>query len=301
MEVPRRLEVIVESLRQQGLWETLTPVAFSRATPRQLCWVHTREYVQAVAQQCREGRATLTTGDTDICPESFDVAALAAGGCMAAVKEVMTGQLRSAFCLVRPPGHHATSGRGMGFCIFNNTALAAEQARRVHKAHRVLILDWDLHHGNGTQEIFYEDGGVFFCSLHQDGEYPMPEEQTGHRRETGAGQGEGTNLNCPLPPGSGDEQALAELHDRLLPAMRDYRPEIVIVSCGFDCRKDDPLGKLELTDEGIVEMTRVAQRIANEYAGGRIVSIIEGGYNLSTLGPAACAHVRELQSVGSRE
>jgi acetoin utilization deacetylase AcuC-like enzyme len=294
IETPARLEAIVASLRASGLWDRLAPIAFTAATLRQLTSVHERQYVELVQQQCRQGLPRLSTGDTDICPASFDVAALAAGACIAATDQVMGGRLRSALCLVRPPGHHATASRGMGFCIFNNAALAAQEARRVHRARRVLILDWDLHHGNGTQEIFYEDSGVFYCSLHQDGEYPMPEEQSGYRHEAGSGKGQGANLNIPLAPGAGDKKALEAINELLVPAMREYKPELVVISCGVDCCKGDPLGKLELSNEGIAEMTRIARRIAEDYAGGRVVSVLEGGYNLSNIGPAMCEHVKAL-------
>ncbi len=294
VEVPARLEAIVDSLRSQGLWDRLQPIDITPASPRQLTWAHTREYVESVQQECRDGLTTISQGDTDVCGASFEVAALAAGGCMSAVREVMAGKVRSAICLVRPPGHHATADRGMGFCLFNNAALAAQQARRVGKARRVLILDWDLHHANGTQEIFYEDPGVFLCSLHQDGEYPMPERQIGYARESGQGAGEGMNLNCPLPPGAGDAAALNALNERLVPAMQAYQPELVIVSCGLDCLKGDPLGRLEITIDGLAAMTRVARDIADEYAQGRLVSILEGGYNFALIGPAMCAHVQAL-------
>ena len=182
----------------------------------------------------------------------------------------------------------------MGFCVFNNPAVAARYAQRACGVGRVLIADWDVHHGNGTQEAFYDDPSVFYFSTHQLGLYPMPLTGMGHRRETGSGAGEGTNVNCPLQPGAGDAEIIAAFADRLAPAMSDFAPELVIISAGFDSHRADPLAVMGVTDEGFAALTRIVMEIAEATAGGRIVSFLEGGYDLDALSSAAAAHVAAL-------
>jgi acetoin utilization deacetylase AcuC-like enzyme len=296
-ESPRRLVAVLEGLQAAGLTDRLVPIEPAPAGQEDLRLVHQDRYIALVRQEVLSGRRVLSTdptGETGICPRSWEVALLAAGGAMAAVKAVCSGQVRSAFCAVRPPGHHATPSAGMGFCIFNNAAIAARHARNRCGVGKVLIVDWDLHHGNGTQEAFYEDPTVFYFSIHQRGQYPMLFTGQGHAGETGAGAGKGTNLNCPLPGGSGDREFLAVFADLLVPAAEKFRPELVIISAGFDCREGDPLGRLAVTDEGFARMTDLVKSIAADSAGGRIVSVLEGGYDLAGLGSAAAAHVRAL-------
>jgi acetoin utilization deacetylase AcuC-like enzyme len=218
------------------------------------------------------------------------VAARAAGAALNALYAVAAGRARNAFCLVRPPGHHANAGRGMGFCLFNNVAIAARYAQRKHGVGRVLIVDWDVHHGNGTQDIFYADPSVFFFSTHQWPLYPG----TGRADETGAAAGEGTTMNFPFPAGSGRKEILGAVQKSLVKSMEGYRPELVLISAGFDSRQGDLLGRFTLTDEDFADLTRAVMEIADRFAGGRVVSMLEGGYNLSGLASAATAHVRSL-------
>jgi acetoin utilization deacetylase AcuC-like enzyme len=235
------------------------------------------------------GAPTLSTGDADVCPKSWSAAQYAVGGCLNAVDAVLDGRMKNAFCLVRPPGHHATASRGMGFCIFNNAALAARHAQ-ARGVHRVLIVDWDVHHGNGTQDIFYEDPSVFYFSIHQWPLYP----NTGAAEETGRGRGVGTTLNCPLPPGTGRAEVFAAFEKQLLPAAALFRPELILISAGFDSRIDDPLGAFTLTDDDFGDLTRLLITRANQHAAGRIVSMLEGGYSPAGLASATCAHVQAL-------
>jgi len=293
-ESPRRLEAILEGLNANGLGERLTWIEPAPATEADVALVHDARYVSLARREIESGRRMLSTGDTHVCPRSYEVALLAAGGAIAGVDAVCAGKVRSAFCAVRPPGHHASASAGMGFCVFNNVAIAVRHAQSARGVGRVLIIDWDLHHGNGTQEIFYDDPSVFYFSTHQCGNYPMLLSGRGYRDETGAGAGVGTNLNCPLPNGAGDREMLAAFDDHLLPAVSRYRPELVLISAGFDCRKGDPLGWLRVTDEGFAAMTAKAMEIASAFAGGRIVSVLEGGYGLSGLASAVAAHVRAL-------
>jgi acetoin utilization deacetylase AcuC-like enzyme len=202
----------------------------------------------------------------------------------------MQGRIKSAFCAVRPPGHHADSRRAMGFCLFNNVAVAARYLQQHHGLDRILIVDWDVHHGNGTQEIFYEDPTVFYFSTHQYPHYPG----TGTEDERGRGAGEGFTLNCPLPAGTGDHVYLEIFEKVLVPAAKGFRPDFVLISSGFDAHRDDPLAGMCLTGHGYAGMTRILRQIADLHCGGRIVSCLEGGYNLEALADSAEAHLEVL-------
>jgi acetoin utilization deacetylase AcuC-like enzyme len=279
-------------LRQAGLLDRLVHVDRRATTEEELLLCHTPEYLRTAKHDVLSGRPSLSTGDTDITPNSWDVAAQAAGGVLNAVDAVVTGTARNAFCAVRPPGHHASAGRGMGFCFFNNAALAARYAQRRHDLERVLIVDWDVHHGNGTQDIFYSDPSVFCFSTHQWPLYPG----TGRADETGEGAGVGTTMNFPFPAGSGREDILGALQSSLVPATERFRPDLVVISAGFDSRLGDPLGRFTLTDRDFADLTRAVMEIAARHAGGRVVSVLEGGYNLDGLASAAAAHVVALMS-----
>ncbi|MBM3792368.1 MAG: histone deacetylase, partial [Acidobacteria bacterium] len=243
-----------------------------------------------VRRECAAGRTRLSTGDTVVCPESYSIALQAAGGVLQAVDAVIGGKAKNAFCAVRPPGHHATPDRGMGFCVFNNVAIAARYAQARHGVERVLIADWDVHHGNGTQDVFYRDGTVFFMSTHQSPLYPG----TGKREETGEGAGEGTTMNRPFPPGAGNRQIVAAFRDDLLPAARKFKPDLTLISAGFDSRAGDSLGEFEVDDDGFRELTGIMLEIAGIAGGGRLISVLEGGYNIEGLASAAVAHLEVL-------
>lgn len=260
------------------------------ATLDDVLLVHTAGYVASVESDCAEGAGTLRTGDTSVCSRSYEVAMRAVGGTLAAVDAVMTGVCRNAFCAVRPPGHHASSERGMGFCIFNNVAIAARHLQRHHGLDRIVVADWDVHHGNGTQDVFYDDPSVFFFSTHQWPWYPG----TGSASERGAGRGKAATINVPLAAGSGGFEVLAAVREQLVPAMAEFKPQFVLVSAGFDSRAGDPLGGLMLRDADYANLTRVLMEIADEHAEGRLVSVLEGGYDLAGLASAVESHVRTL-------
>jgi len=289
-ERPDRFDVVLEALRRAGSFDNMLHLEPRSATEEELLLCHTAPYLRTARHDIEAGYRYLSTGDTDIDKGSWEVAVRAAGGALNAVDAVMTGRAQNGFCVVRPPGHHATASRGMGFCVLNNIALAARYAQRRHGVERVLIVDWDVHHGNGTQEIFYSDASVFFFSTHQWPLYPG----TGRADETGDGAGLGTTMNFPFPAGSGRAEILGAVENSLMPAADRFRPDLVLISAGFDSRVDDLLGDFTLTDEDFTDLTRRAMEIADRHASARVVSLLEGGYNLQGLASAAAAHVGTL-------
>jgi acetoin utilization deacetylase AcuC-like enzyme len=256
--------------------------------------VHQQDYIEIVRQDVKSGARFLSTksGNTAICPESFEVALWAVGGILKACDAVMSGDVKNAFCAVRPPGHHATPDRGMGYCLFNNVAIAARYLQEKHNLEKILIVDWDVHHGNGTQDVFYEDGSVFFFSTHQWPWYPW----SGGTDETGIGSGKGTTLNAPLPAGSGDKEIIEAFEQRMRPKVKQFKPDFVLISAGFDSRNTDPLGRFRVTDSGFKRLTRIMKQIADDHAEGRLVSMLEGGYSLTGLAQAVPAHIQELMA-----
>jgi acetoin utilization deacetylase AcuC-like enzyme len=289
-ERPERLNAILERLRQQGLASNLvmlTPVA---AAPELVATIHSPEYIQRVKRSCRGGLGYVDTPDAPASTNSYDVALAAAGGVLSAVDAVMTGRVRNAFCAVRPPGHHALKERAMGFCLFNNVAIAARYLQQKHKLARVLIVDWDVHHGNGTQAAFYDDPTVFYFSVHQSPFYPG----TGSADERGQGKGLGFTLNVPLAAGCGDADYKKIFEEKLKPAAAAFKPDFVLVSAGFDAAQGDLLGRMKLTPEGYAELTRIVKGIAVQECHGRLVSTLEGGYNLEALAASVAAHLRIL-------
>jgi acetoin utilization deacetylase AcuC-like enzyme len=290
VERPERMDAVINAIAGAGLMARLERIPARDATEEELLLCHTREYLAIARHDVESGRPFLSTGDTDVTPNSWAIAVRAAGGVLNAVDAVMTGAAKHAFCAVRPPGHHANASRGMGFCLLNNIAIGARYAQRRHGIARVMIVDWDVHHGNGTQDIFYRDGSVFFFSSHQWPLYPG----TGRADETGEGAGAGTTMNFPFPAGSGRREILGAMQEALAPAAEKFRPELVMISAGFDSRIGDLLGRFTLTDQDFADLTRLVIGIADRHAGGRVVSVLEGGYNLEGLGSAAAAHVEAL-------
>ena len=289
-ERPERYRAVMDALEREKLLPGLLQISPRGADDEEIRLVHTNEYVETAQRDIEGGASVLSTGDTQVCAESFQLAELAAGAAIAGVDAVFEGTAANAFCVVRPPGHHATADRGMGFCIFNTIAIAARYAQSEYKISRVLIVDWDVHHGNGTQDIFYEDPSVFFFSTHQHPLYPG----TGAPFQTGARAGTGFTLNCPFPAGSGRDEIVGAFTTKLVPEMTRFKPELILISAGFDSRIDDPLGGFMLSDDDFGELTRVMLGLADTYCGGRLVSVLEGGYNLDGLGKAAAAHVKAL-------
>jgi acetoin utilization deacetylase AcuC-like enzyme len=289
-ESPRRAEVVMKALEEEGLLARMERIQPRLAIQEDVTRVHTPHYFEIAKSDVQHGLADLSTGDTNICERSFDIALLAAGGVMKAVDLVIERKVRNAFCVVRPPGHHATPTRGMGFCLFNNIAIGARHAQARHKIGKVLIADFDVHHGNGTQDVFYDDGSVFFFDCHQSPWYPG----TGAASETGTGKGLGCTVNCPFPAGAGRAEVYGAFETKLIDAAQKFKPDLVMLSAGFDSRQGDPLGHFKLADEDFTDLTKVMLHIAKEHAEGRLVTVLEGGYNLRGLMKAAAAHAKTL-------
>jgi acetoin utilization deacetylase AcuC-like enzyme len=290
-ERPARFDAVAKALSDSGQTGAMRRIESRAVTDEEVLACHTASYLKMVERDVAVGHAMLSTGDTEIGPKSLEVARRAAGGVLNAVDAVFGGKVSNAFCVVRPPGHHATPGRGMGFCIFNNVAVAARYAQKKYGVERVLIADWDVHHGNGTQDIFYADGSVFFFSTHQSPWYPG----TGAQTETGEGAGKSATMNRPFPAGAGAAEILGAFRQSLVPAMADFKPDFLILSAGFDSRAGDPLGRFQLTDSDFAGLTETMLEMADKYAKGRLLSVLEGGYSLTGLAAATSAHVRALR------
>lgn len=289
-ESPQRLEAIRRGLEDGGLWQRCIVLAARPAADAELLRCHTAPYLALVSQEIAAGGGKLSTGDTVVSAHTEEAARLAAGGALVAVEAVIRGRVSNAFVAVRPPGHHASCAQGMGFCVYNNVALAARHAQAVCGCERVLIVDWDVHHGNGTQAIFWRDPSVLYFSVHQSPLYPG----SGAGSERGEGPGSGFTINSPLPAGSGGKEVLAALQNDLEPAAEAFRPSLVLVSAGFDGMQGDPLANLQLTATDVAELTVRVKRLAERHANGKLVSVLEGGYRLSNLAAGTTAHVEAL-------
>ncbi len=288
-ESPARNTAVRQALEPWLATATRIPLRIASEDEIALC--HPRDYLARAHRDIASGASELSTGDTQVSKASWEVATEAVGGVLGAVDLVCTKKVDTAFCAVRPPGHHATPSRGMGFCVFNNIAIGARYAQKKHGIARVLIVDWDVHHGNGTQDIFYRDGSVMFLSTHQHPWYPG----TGLANEKGEGKGEGRILNFPFAAGSGRAEVLHQAFEQhLVKAADEFKPELVMISAGFDSREGDPLGRFRLSDTDYRDLTHLMRSIAAKHAGNRVVSVLEGGYSLPGLASGVAAHVRAL-------
>lgn len=286
-----RLAAIERELVASGVWTELDHAECPELAPAALSPLHDARYVAWAQARIEAGARTLDEGDTRVSADSWRAALCAAGGAVRAVDRVLAGEWDNAFVAARPPGHHAERDTAMGFCLFNNVAVAAAHAR-ARGIERVAIVDFDVHHGNGTQHLFERDPSVFYASLHQWPLYPG----TGLADERGIGAGEGATLNAPLPPRSGDAEWLAAFDDELVPALDAFRPQFVLVSAGFDAHAEDPLAETRLTDEAYRTLTHGVLELARRHAQGRVVSLLEGGYDLAALGRCVRVHLEELRT-----
>lgn len=289
-ERPERLTAIIHRLESKGLLSKLVVIPPSPVADEWLTTVHSPSHVAEITRRCMDKAGFAGSSDTSISEQSYAVAREAVGGVLAAIDAVMTGRIDNAFCTIRPPGHHASKNKAMGFCLFNNVAIAARYLQKQHKLKKILIVDWDVHHGNGTQSTFDDDPTVFYFSVHQHPFYPG----TGTADEKGKGEAVGTKVNVPLPAGSGDLEYLKVFRETLVPAALSFHPDFVLISAGFDAYKDDLLGRMKVTEEGYGELTRIVMKLADICCHGRIVSLLEGGYNLDGLAASVETHVRVL-------
>jgi acetoin utilization deacetylase AcuC-like enzyme len=289
-ESPNRLRAIMQQLERSGTAARVTKIEPRKAEDEWITQIHSPSYLAALKkQQPAHGKVALDP-DTSMSSGSLTAAYLAAGGALAAVDAIMGGRVEHVFCAVRPPGHHAETARAMGFCLFNNVAIAARYVQKQHGLTRVLIVDWDVHHGNGTQHSFEQDPSILFFSTHQYPYYPG----TGRATERGTGAGEGFTINVPMEAGDGDDEYHAVFLNVLLPAAEAFKPEFVIISAGFDAHRDDPLAGMGLTEAGYTDLTGLVAGIAKRHARGRVLSALEGGYNLTALSASVDAHLQAL-------
>ena len=293
-ESPERLRFLQRRLKSSEIAGWFEAGQIAAASREQLARVHSGNYVDSVRDFVARGGMRIEN-DTFCSEKSFDVACLAAGAVASAVDAIIAGPHRQAVCLVRPPGHHARPKSAMGFCLFNNVAVAAAQARAVHGVERILVIDWDVHHGNGTQEMFYRDADVHFLSVHRSPFYPG----TGDSDETGAGPGSGTTYNLPLEFGTPRKDYLARFESLLQDAARRCRPDLVLVSAGFDAHRADPIGSLGLETEDYSSLTSLPLEVAKQHCGGRLISMLEGGYNVPILADCVECHMQAILERGS--
>ena len=291
-ERPQRLAAIRRGLADAGLIERCERIEPGPIDPQQLRRLHDETYIKRVEQACRDNAPYIDVMDSAIGPESCEIALLAAGTTVEAVEAVIGGRLSNAFSAVRPPGHHAERDRSMGFCLFNNIALAADRLISHHRLDRVMVFDFDVHHCNGTQHTFYGTNQVFVCSLHGHPNWVYP--GTGFETETGTGEGEGYTLNLPMRPGAGGAEYRTAFVEKVLPAAEAYNPQFILISAGFDAHRADPLAPLCLETTDYEWMTRWIMDLAKRHCGGRLVSVLEGGYDLEALSASVTRHVSLL-------
>ena len=294
-ESPERLKAIYQGIKDADLLSRLTILQASRADLKWIETVHAKNYIERFEAACRSGDSMLDYPDNQMCAKTFETALLAVGGVLDAAARVMMGNLDNVFCAVRPPGHHAECDHAMGFCYFNNAAIAARYLQIEWGIERVGIVDFDVHHGNGTQHIFEEDPDVFYYSIHQHPTFAFP--GTGRAFETGNGKGTGSTRNYPVLPGNGDKEYLGLIQRDLMPVIEAFSPEVIIVSAGFDAHADDDMSDIKLSTQGY---TRIMERIvalAELYSNGRVISILEGGYCLNRLPELAANHVKVLLGI----
>ncbi|MEI8382914.1 MAG: histone deacetylase [Planctomycetota bacterium] len=290
-ERPERLKAITAELARTGLAAKCTPAETRTASVEEISRIHGAMYVARVAEFANAGGGWIEQ-DTFLSRKSYEVARRAAGTSLAAVDAVMKGPEKSALCLIRPPGHHALVHDAMGFCLFNNIALAADHAIKQHKLERVLVIDWDVHHGNGTQDIFYERDDVWFLSAHRSPFYPG----TGKKEETGSGKGLGTKFNLPVAFGTSRKDYLTQFESLLTDAATKCKPELILISAGFDAHAEDPIGSLGLQTEDFETLTKLVRQVAQTHCKGRLVSCLEGGYNTQRLAESVACPLQTLLS-----
>ena len=288
-ENPGRLTAIQNQLESSEFYNNLIPIQPRKATAEEIGMVHDSGYVASVKQSCADEVRNLDA-DTVISSNSYDAALLSAGAGMKAIDQLIDGNIHNAFCAVRPPGHHAEQDHAMGFCLFNNVGIAARYAQKTKGLNKIFIFDWDVHHGNGSQHSFYSDPSIYYSSTHQYPFYPG----TGAKEETGTGDGLGTTLNLPMDAYSDDDDYLSAVENKLIPEIQHYKPDLIIISAGFDAHQNDPLAQIQLTTDCFGKMTELLMGIARDVCDGRLLSMLEGGYDYDALSDSVRLHMQTL-------
>lgn len=291
-ENANRLRVILKELESSDVWDQLEKLPAVKAEREIIELVHDSDYIDSIEREIKSGAPFVGTMDCMVCPKTFDVAEYAVGGALSLVKKVETGELKNGFALVRPPGHHAEKRQALGFCYFNNIAICAEYLIKHKNYQRILIVDFDVHHGNGTQHSFESRNDVFYCSIHENPTVCYP--GTGFETEVGFGDGKGFTLNVPMRSFSGDEAYLEVLKDQFIPAWEEYKPDFVLVSAGYDAHKEDPLARINITEVTYRAYMEALCRIAAAYSDSKLVGFLEGGYNLEVIPILVHNHIRQL-------
>lgn len=294
-ESPERLKAIYRRLSDSGVLEKLTLIAAEKANQRWIETVHNIHYIMRFDEACISGFNEFEHPDNAICRETYDIAFLAVGGVLKAIDMIMNGEIDNAFCAVRPPGHHAEVDKPMGFCYFNNVAIAARYVQKQYDIERVAIIDFDVHHGNGTQHIFDRDPSVFYYSIHEHPSFAYP--GTGREFEVGIGEGNGCTVNSPVLPGRGDDEYRRLIMQDLVPAIKKFKPEFIILSAGFDAHESDLMSGTNLSTDGYDFVSEVIMNLVNRFTGGRVVSVLEGGYNLDVLPTLVENHIKMLAAI----
>ena len=294
-ENPGRLNAIQKNIESSKYYNNLTLIQPRKATVEDIAKVHGTGYIRSVEDSCRNGVRNLDA-DTVISSDSYQAALLSAGAGLEALDKILEGTVSNAFCAVRPPGHHAEQNKAMGFCLFNNVGVIARYAQDVKNIQKIFIFDWDVHHGNGTQHSFYKDSSIYYSSIHQYPFYPG----TGGVDETGTGDGLGSNLNLPMRAYSCDADYINAIEHKLIPVIQKFNPDLIIISAGFDAHENDPLAQINLSTDCYGKMTQKLMEIANDVCNGRILSMLEGGYDYSALADSVQLHVETLSSSQSR-
>ncbi len=289
-ECPARLQAVMSYLSAQPLYQKLRSYDVRPADLALIHSNHDSDYIGRARQTCLAGAPFLDCMDVAVSQQSYDIALLATGAALTLADRMMTGEISNGFALVRPPGHHAERNQALGFCLFNNVAILARYLQAEYALEKIAIIDWDVHHGNGTQHAFESDPSVLYISTHQYPYYPG----TGAYSETGIGQGRGATLNCPMPAGSGDADYERAFTEQILPTISRFRPECLLISAGFDAHKDDPLGQIELSTPFFGWMTRRLLEVADQHCQGRMISVLEGGYDLTALPLCVVKHLQVM-------
>ena len=290
-ENPGRLKAIQTEIESSEFYNNLTLIQPRKATVEDIAKVHDKGYIQNVEESCKNGVKNLDA-DTVISTDSYEAALLSAGAGLEAIDNILQGTVDNAFCAVRPPGHHAEQNKAMGFCLFNNVGVIARYAQDVKQLDKIFIFDWDVHHGNGTQHSFYKNSSIFYSSIHQYPFYPG----TGGNDETGTGDGLGSNLNFPMRAYSNDADYMDAIEQKLIPVIQKFKPDLIIISAGFDAHEMDPLAQIKLSTECYGKMTQKLMGTADDVCNGRILSVLEGGYDYSALANSVQLHIKTLSN-----